>query len=220
MNMKLNTITALSLIAFPVSLTAGTIIVANPGGENNSGIPDRFGDHVIATSAAFDVSNGGTRRIDLTWSVINPLVGTTRWEFHNWTNAGGGSLQLNNSSAALTGNEDPFVRNNVHQLTFTPDAGVVAVVTGFNFTGDTDGDTYQYDWRLVRTSDSSVVTRGQTVKWTTDTSQTNNNAPSVVINYTGARGEELMLQITQSIGSAGNGMNIAIDNMAFGQTIP
>ncbi len=205
-------------------LSASTTIVANPGGGTNATISDDFGDGVTASSSAFTVSGGGTPNIDLTWSAVKHLkVDATQWEFHNWapsTTAGGGVLQLNGSGGSSTGNADPFIRNDVHQITVTPDGGYGVVVTSFNLTGDTNGDTYQYNWRLVRKKDAAVVASGKTVKWTTNGALQFDGAPRINVNYTGASGEELMLELAQSIGSTGNDTNSAMDNLVFSQTTP
>ena len=209
-----------------------TVIIANPGGGQNSGVPDTFGDQVTTSSSgayadAFAVSGTpvGTPNIDLTWSAVENRSGgsTLRWEFHNWggsSTADGGALQLNGSQGG-TGGTDPFLANDIHQVTFTPDTGIGVIIKTFNFVGDTDGDIYQYNWRVVQVSDSQVVASGQTPQWTTDGSQIArppwDGAPSVEINYTGAIDEALRLEIAQSIGSEGSGVDISIDNLAFAQ---
>jgi len=208
-----------------------TKIVANSGGPHNDAIPDTFGDRVTDTNNgiyihAFEVTQGGTPNIDLTWSTINNLNNNnTRWEFNNWGGAitdDGGALQLEGSKGDSSGDPDPFIRNNVHQITFTPDPGFAATLIGFNFIGDTNGDTYQYNWRVIRLSDSAVVASGQTPQWTTDDSKIGrpnwDGAPSVDINYAGVPGEAFRLEIAQSIGSTGDKADIAIDNLRFSQT--
>ena len=236
MKTKYTLAAAFALLAFPASLTAGTtvtrttVIIANPGGPSNGAIPQGFGDRVTSSSSgnynnAFSVTGGGTPHIELAWSAIDNVNGSvTRWEFHNWDHsvtADGGVLQLNGSDGATgtVGDEDPFVTNDVHQITFTPDAGYATIINGFNFIGDTNGDTYQYNWRVLE--NQHVVASGQTDPWSTDHTQvgrpTWDGAPNVNINYEGGLGSELILEIAQSIGSTGNGVNIAIDNLSFSQ---
>ena len=212
---------------FASSASASTIIIGNNGLGQNQTIPDSFGDDVSASEAGrFTVTDGGTPNIDLTWSAVDNGAGnnTTKWDFHNWglaVTGDGGALQLNDSAGAASGGADSFIRNNVHQITFTPDTGYGVVINGFNFIGDTDPDTYQYDWRVVNDATSAVLASGQTVQWTTDDTDVGrpawDGAPGVDISYIGAVGVALRLEVAQSIGSTGNAFNIAIDNLDFEQ---
>lgn len=92
------------------------------------------------------------------------------------------------------------------------------VLNGFNFTGDTDGDTFQYRVDVLRTSDLVSVFTTTTTTWTTDKSKPFDNAPEINIDYTGDLGEEYRLNFTRLNDNTGNErVDIAIDNLSFGQ---
>ena len=220
----------------PAVTFARTVILANapgtaPNGANNSNIPATFGDNVAdSITNIFDATAGtdgtvGTPGIGLTWGAVASPLGSTNanaWQFHNWSgstpaNAGGGALQLDGSRTGSKFN-----------LTFTPVVNATVKLNSFNFVGDTNGDSYQYRVRVVRTTDSQVVFTTDTALWTTATAQNPTNtepdtwagAPKVDINFTGTQGIAYRLEIERlddDSARTGSRVDIAIDNLDFDQ---
>ncbi len=211
MKTKLNLATGLlaSGIVMTSTATAATTIIGTGGGATNSSVDQTYGDNATANVAGgISVTAGGTPNIGLTY-------GGGTWEYHAWSgaganNGGDGVLQLQGTSNSVT-----------HSITFTPDAGFAAVITGFNFIGDTNGaaNTYQYDWQVVDAVSGATLTSGTTASWTTVTATAPfSGAPAVDVNYTGlVDGQALRLEMVQSAGFTGVGGNMAIDNLVFDQ---
>ena len=227
---------AASATLLPAISSARTVILANapgtsPNGGSNTNIPATFGDNVAATATnIFDATAGtdgtvGTPGIDLTWTAVASPLGSTNanaWQFHTWggattANTGGGTLQLDGSRTGSKFN-----------LTFTPVINATVKLNSFNFVGDTNGDSYQYRVRVVRTSDSQVVFTTDTAPWTTATAQNPTNtepdtwtgAPKVEINFTGTQGVAYRLEIERlddDSARTGSRVDIAIDNLDFDQ---
>ncbi|SHJ63209.1 PEP-CTERM protein-sorting domain-containing protein [Rubritalea squalenifaciens DSM 18772] len=213
--MKTHTLYAAAILGLVSTgnLMATTIILGNAGSGTNTNIPDTFGDNVSASDPGrFEVTDGGTPNIGLTWDASGG-TNANSWQFHGWGGsdyAAGGALQMDGSST-----------NSIFSITFTPEAGFGVVLNGFDFVGDTNNDTYQYRVDLVRTFDNNTVFTTTTAEWTTDTSQPQENAPSVTIDYTGALGEEYRLDLVRlndDSSDTGSRVDIAIDNLSFGQT--
>lgn len=207
------------VLAAGSSAQAATVIVANTPnangmGNTNTQIPSTFGDNIttgstgVGTVFTITTENGfaGTPDIGLTWARTGTNNGgnSGNWEFHGWTNAGGGALQLDGDRV-----------NDAFSITFTPTATTGVVLNGFNFIGDTNGNNYQFRVDVVRLSDNVVVSTQPTASWTTNTAQPNNNAPSVALNYTGDIGVAYRLDLVGL--TVGNANNIAIDNLSFSQ---
>ena len=221
---------------FASSASARTVILANapgtaPNGATNANIPATFGDNVAATATnILDATAGtdgtvGTPGIGLTWGTTASPLGATNanaWQFHAWggagaANTGGGALQLDGSRTGSKFN-----------ITFTPVINATVKLNSFNFLGDTNGDSYQYRVRVVRTTDSQVVFTTDTASWTTATAQNPTNtdpdtwtgAPKVDINYTGTQGVTYRLEIERlddDSARTGSRVDIAIDNLDFDQ---
>lgn len=219
--MKTTPISLLFLASGLHEAAAATIIAANSPGSNgmggtNTAIPATFGDNITIPApgnAAFQTAAGangtvGTPDINLTWSATGG-TNANRWEFHAWTGAGGGALQMDGSSVG-----------SVFSITFTPTATTAVVLDSFNFIGDTNSaNTYLYRVDVVDLSDSSVVSTLTTAEWNTITGQPFNNAPAVNVGFTGDLGQAYRLDIVRLAGTgtpAGN-VDIAIDNLSFDQ---
>lgn len=203
--------------------SAATVILANSPNANgqpasNANLPATFGDNVslgAPGSAVFSTSPGvvgivGTPGIGLTWSATGGSAANA-WQSHTWSgsggNAGGGALQMDGSQI-----------NSVFSITFTPTAASGVLVGGFNFIGDTNGDSYQYRVDLVNLATSQTVFTATTDLWTTNTSLAFANAPSVDIGYTGDLDVAYRLDLVR-IGGTGtsSAVDIAIDNLRFDQ---
>ncbi len=223
------TIFSFLLAGLAPELHAGTIVRANPGGTQNTNVPQTFGDNISLEAPGnnvFETYEGGdgtvgTPAIGLTWSVTGG-TDANAWQFHNWggagaANTGGGVLQLDGS---VTGSR--------FSLTFTPEAFATVKINSFNFVGDTNSDSYQYRVEVVSLSDETVVFTTDTPLWTTDTAQNPGNtdppvwagAPKVEIGYTGEQGIAYRLDLTRIddySARPGSRVNIAVDNIDFDQ---
>lgn len=215
-----------SVVITVSSLNAGSVTVENPEGKVNTPIPIDFASRIHSGHPIPGVKLGaeGAPHVRLEWDAVDRRTekgGIVRWEFHPWVNAGGGAMQMNGSGISRDGDSDVFLSHDVHRIRFLPDPGYGVLIESFNFTGDTDGDTYQYHWRVARVSDGVVLTQGVTKSWTTDVKHPQHNgAPVVGINYQGKPGETLILELAPTKASHGSEMNIAIDNLRYSQTGP
>src|SRR6218665_253401 len=103
--------------------TAHATILTFDGTSYNVEIPSTFGDNAAVAGTGFNVSNGATPNIDLTWSAAaNGGTGTGKWEFYNdseWSVA-----QLNDART------DGLA---VFSVTFTPSAGFAVQLNSFTF---------------------------------------------------------------------------------------
>ena len=177
-------------------------------------IPDSFGDNIALPApgnAVFETSPGaagivGTPSIDLTWSATGGS-NFNAWQSHAWTNAGGGATQMDGSSIGST-----------FSITLSPTATTAMVLNSFNFIGDTNGDTFQYQINLLNLSNSAVVFTNTTATWTTLVGSTNNGAPSILVDYTGDLGTAYRLDLLR-IGGSGtdSAIDIAVDNLRIDQ---
>ena len=205
----------LAVLALPGVAYGLTTIAANTPGSNgmgatNSNVTATFGDNIALAApgnAVFVTAAGvdgvvGTPAIDLSWA----NTGGTAWQYHAWTGAGGGALQMDGSAAGST-----------FSVTFTPSANARLKLNSFNFIGDTNGDIYQYRVDLVDLTTNTVVFTTTPATWTTSTATSPYNAaPQVTINYTATTNVAYRLDIVR-IGGTGNAYNIAIDNLSFDQ---
>ncbi len=202
---------------------AATVILANSPNANgqpasNANLPATFGDNVslgAPGNAVFATSSGvvgivGTPDIGLTWSATGGSAANA-WQSHTWSgsggNAGGGALQMDGSQI-----------NSVFSITFTPTAVSGVLLGGFNFIGDTNGDSYQYRVDVVNLATSQTVFTTTTDLWTTTTTLAFANAPSVDIGYTGDLNVAYRLDLVRIGGTgASSAVDIAIDNLRFDQ---
>lgn len=203
----------------PALLHGTTVISANTPNANgmgatNGNVTATFGDNIALAApgnAVFQTSAGvegivGTPSIGLDWSRSGTASGASAWQYHSWTNAGGGALQMDGS-----------VTGSTYSVTFTPSTNARLVLHSFQFIGDTNGDVYQYRVDLVNVMTNEVVFTTSPASWTTATaSSPNNGAPTITINYTASTNDPHRLDLVR-IGGAGSGSNIAIDNLSFDQ---
>lgn len=212
---------SLCLQGLPVS--ARTTIVANSPGSNgmgatNSNIAATFGDNIaiaapgnaVFATAAGVASVVATPNLDLNWTSTNASTG---WQYHAWSGAagkaGGGALQMDSSSL-----------NSTYSITFTPSGGAKVILNGFNFIGDTNGDSYQYRVDLVNVTTGVTVFTTTTSQWTTNTATSPYcAAPTIAVNYTATTSDPFRLDLVR-IGGTGAAGDIAIDNLDFDQTAP
>ena len=222
----------ISSFALLSAISHATLIIrantpgANGMGATNTNIPQTFGDNVALAApgdAVFETVAGvdgvlGAPDIGLTWATTGG-TNANAWQFHAWggataSNTGGGVLQLDGSAVGST-----------YSISFTPNPGWAMVLNGFNFVGDTNGDTYQYRVDLVNLVSTAVDFTTTTAQWTTNTAQnpgTNGTfagAPAVSLGFTGQVGTAYRLDLVR-LGVAGGSSNvdIAIDNLSFDQT--
>jgi len=199
---------------------------ANGMGASNSNVPQTFGDNVALAApgdAVFETSAGvdgvvGAPDIGLTWATTGG-TNANAWQFHTWggatvANTGGGVLQLDGSAVGST-----------YSVSFTPNPGWAVVLNGFNFVGDTNGDTYQYRVDVVNLVSTAVDFTTSASLWTTATAQnpgTNGTfagAPAVPLGFTGQLGIGYRLDLVRVGGTgASSSVDIAIDNLSFDQT--
>jgi hypothetical protein len=184
-----------------VAASAGATTLTFDGTGQNIGIPNTFGDNATIAGTGFNVTNGTTPNINLTWSAAaNGGAGVVAWEFYNggeWTGA-----QLNDafpSGLAVFG------------VTFAPTAGFAVQLNSFTF--DPWGTAqHNFDWRVVRVADSTIATSGSTGLFTANT--------AVNINFTATDSSAYRLELQRnavSPGSYTSGDSIAIDNLSFNQ---
>jgi hypothetical protein len=194
----------------------GTILAdCIPPQINNPNAPPgitNYGNFTAVSSPGIAVSGFGTPNIGLTWGSDN--WPTTRWEYYNKV----GSVWAANGVSGVVQLQDSLV-GTTEKLTFTPNnPGASVTIESFKFFGyynSTERFTYN-----VRVVSGTNVLSSQTVSYLSDGTK---NHP-VNINYTGAPGQTLKLQLrrvasTLGVGeSEGNEYDNAVDDIAFAQT--
>ena len=207
--------TTLNFDCTPTSSNGSILADCIPPQINNPNSPPgitNYGNFAAASSPGIAVSGFGTPNIGLTWGSDN--YPTTRWEYYNrsngsvWGTGGSGAVQLQDTLVGTT-----------EELTFTPNnPGASVEIESFNFFGyynSTERFTYN-----VRVVSGINVLSSQTVSYLSDGTK---NHP-VNINYTGAPGQTLKLQLrrvasTLGVGEIeGNEYDNAVDDIAFAQT--
>ena len=202
---NLGKIKPLAVMAVGVALgraaQADTILTfdAFPAGQaNNQTILQTFGDNAAASSAGVSVLGNGTPHIGLTWSGGGGA--NARWDYYIDTVWSAG--QLNGSAIGA-----------FHNLQFTPDAGFGVSIGSFNFHPYyNSSETFDYTWKVL---DGAAELRTGNFSFGSDGTK---NYP-VNINYAGAADQSLTLSILRT-GGTGNGQNIAVDDIRFGQVVP
>ncbi len=166
---------------------------ARPAGQGqNVPILQSFGDNAAASSTGVSVTDPGTPDIGLTWQATGG-----RWDYY--VDAVWSAAQLDSSNVG-----------DLHEIVFTPSPTTAAVIKSFNFHPYYDNSLdYSYDWRVL--SGATVLTNGS-ISFVSDATK---NHP-ININYQGALGVALTLQLERTGGTDGGG-NIAIDDLRFAQ---
>ena len=166
-----------------------------------------FGNYAAVSSGSVTVAGFGTPNIGLAWGGIPSP--DTRWEYYNnpgtpWE----GAVQLQGSAVGTT-----------EELTFVPNNPAASVVVGsFNFDAYYN-DNERFTYKVSVVSGTNVVSGPTTVSFLSDATK---NHP-VNINYTGAPGQTLKLQllrVASTLGPGeieGNEYNNAVDDIAFAQ---
>jgi hypothetical protein len=215
---KLANLRPIALVALGVFLGRGaqadTILDFEvvPVGQPNNGVPgvlQTFGDNASASSDGVTVSGFGTPNIGLTWGATG--AADTRWDYYNdiaTFNVWGGVGQLNESAVGTT-----------YKLTFAPNsASARVVVKSFNlFPYYVDNVRYTYNVSVL--AGTNVVSGPNNLTFISDATK---NHP-VSLNYTGALGQTLRLQITRVASTLAGGEtegradSIAVDDIRFAQ---
>jgi hypothetical protein len=205
--------TTLTFDCTPVANHAALTDCIPPQTNNPNSPPGitNYGNFAAASSPGIAVSGFGTPNIGLTWGSDN--FPDTRWEYYNtsgglWGDGGSGVVQLQDSAVGTT-----------EELTFTPNnPSVRVVVKSFDFFAYyNSNERFTYNVRVV--SGTNVLS-SQTISYLSDGTK---NHP-VNINYTGALGQTLKLQlrrVASTLGAGeveGNEYNNAVDDITFAQT--
>jgi hypothetical protein len=209
--------TTLTFDCTPVSGNGTVLADCIPPQINNPNAPPgitNYGNFAAASSPGIVVSGFGTPNIGLTWGSDN--FPTTRWEYYN--KSGSGEWATDTGVSGVVQLQDSLV-GTTEELTFTPNnpsAGVA--IESFKFFGYyNSNERFTYNVRVV--SGTNVLS-SQTVSFLSDGTK---NHP-VNINYTGAPGQTLQLQLrrvasTLGVGEIeGNEYDNAVDDIAFAQT--
>jgi hypothetical protein len=167
-----------------------------------------FGNYAAASSGGVTVSGFGTPNIGLRWSGIPSP--DTRWEYYYNTNTvWAGVVQLQASFVGTT-----------EVLTFIPNnPSASATIESFRFDAYyVSSERFTYD---VSVTSGTNVLRGP-IRYSFISDATKNHL--VTINYTGAPGQALRLNLARvpsNLGAGeieGNAYNNAADDIAFAQT--
>ncbi|MFC4995015.1 hypothetical protein [Rubritalea tangerina] len=185
------------------SVLAGSTRIDGDGErETNVSIDQSFGDFISAEQSGFKVTDGGTPNIGLSWAGGS-------WEYHKWGGspyAKGAVMQIEGATVGAQ-----------HVLRFEVNASDCQLtIHGFNFIGDTEGDSYAYDVAIVRSSDREVVHSQKFGEWVTDHGKAFSGAPQVVLGFVGEPGQSYELVLKRT-GGEGNAHNLAIDNILYSQ---
>jgi hypothetical protein len=182
----------------------------HPDQPNNGppGVLQTFGDFAAASSDGVTVSGFGTPNIGLSWSAAGG--GESRWDYYNDTGTFNvwSAGQLNDS-----------VPGGNHSITFAPNNPAARVVIkSFNFHPYYDS-TERFTYNVSVLAGATVFSGPTLVTYLSDATK---NHP-VSINYTGAPGQTLKLEIARVASTLGAGeveggaFNIAVDDIRFAQ---
>lgn len=207
--------TTINFNCTPVCCNGSILTDCIPPQINNPNAPPgitNYANFVSASSPGIAVSGFGTPNIGITWGSDN--WPTTRWEYYNktggdvWGDGGSGVVQLQDSEVGTT-----------EQLTFTPNNPSASVVfESFDFFGYyNDNERFTYN---VKIASGTNVLSSTLYTFLSDGAEDH----PVNINYTGAPGQTLKLElqrVASTLGAGeveGNAYNNAVDNIAFAQT--
>lgn len=170
-------------------LTFDGLPAGQPGGGQ---IIQSFGGNASASSPGVLVNGAGTPDIGLTWQGTGG-----RWDYY--IDAVWSAGQLDSSDTG-----------DLHEIIFTPTASKSVILKSFNFHPYyNNGLDYEYDWKVL---DGTTVLTNGTSAFLSDATKTH----PVNINYQGAPGQVLKLQI-ESTGGTDGPQNIAVDDITLAQ---
>jgi hypothetical protein len=206
---KLANLRPIALVALGVFLGRGaqadTILDFNTtptGLGNNDAIIQSFGDYATASSAGVTVMGFGTPNIGLTWRATG-----AQWEYY--VDSVWSAAQLNSSGVGDS-----------HRIAFAPNSAAARVVIkSFNFHPYYVSDE-RYTYSVSVLAGTNVVSGPINTTFLSDATK----AHPVSINYTGAPGQTLKLQIARVASTLsgaeieGSTQNIAVDDITFAQS--
>ena len=177
-------------LMFGVSAVQASIITFDGKGTNVT-IPDTFGDDISSNGTGYNISNGATPNIDLTWNGV--------WDFYNDSEWSAGQLQ--GYDVGVT-----------HEVVFTPDSGYQVNVDSFvfdDYAGYAQGN--KFNWIIL--GDGSELASG--------TETTSNGQDLTVTTGMGFYEGIVTLRIEEhSDNDSTEWDDQAIDNLSFTQQIP
>lgn len=173
---------------------------------NNNAINQSFGDYAAASSDGVTVVGFGTPNVGLTWEATG--AGDARWDYYNDGGFRWSAAQLNASYVGGT-----------HSLILAPNsASARVIIKSLNFHPYyVSQERFTYNVSVV--AGGSVLTGPIPITFISDSTK---NHP-VSINYSGAPGQALRLQLARVASTLaageieGDAYDIAVDDIVFAQ---
>ncbi|MBK1789765.1 endonuclease/exonuclease/phosphatase family protein [Persicirhabdus sediminis] len=188
----------MALLGIVTTAHASTLTFEGTG--TNIPIPTDWGSAIAASGTGYNIANGATPNIALTWSVGADGTKEERWDFYNdseWS----GVAQLNDFETGIS-----------YYLTFTPDAEYGVVVDSFvfhDYAGWQGGN--DFSWNLYQdAAGGELIASGSAT--TTDGERLTINT-GMETNYAGP----VVLEIINNETNGKQGSDQALDDITFRQ---